>query len=340
MGKVLCFGEILLRMSPSANSDWLKKSSMPAYVGGSELNVAVALGKWNIPVAYCTAMPDNYFSNDIVHELKRKNIDINSIYFSGNRIGIYFLAQGTDLKHAAVIYDRDYSSFSALKPGVLDWDKILSDVSWFHFSAISPALNKNIAAVCKEALQAATKKNITISVDLNHRSKLWQYGKMPVDVMPELVQYCDVVMGNIWSANTLLGIHLDEDIHQQGEKTDYLEHAKRTSIAIQRQFLKCKTVANTFRFDYKRNGILYYASLFNNGCQYDSAEFITNKIIEKSGSGDCFMAGLIYGLYHKNDLLHVTNFAAAAAFGKLQEKGDSTNQDVEAIRAALKRTNK
>ncbi|MEJ0080982.1 MAG: hypothetical protein WDM78_08570 [Puia sp.] len=51
---------------------------------------------------------------------------------------------------------------------MIDWDQILHDVSWFHFSAISPALNESVAAVCLEALQAASKKNITISIDLNH----------------------------------------------------------------------------------------------------------------------------------------------------------------------------
>lgn len=312
---------------------------MPVYIGGAELNVATALCKWDVPVAYCTTMPDNYLSKDIAKELHQKNIDIASIHFSGNRIGIYFLAQGTDLKHTGVIYDRGHSSFAELLPGVLDWDAILHHVSWFHFSAINPALNENIAAVCKEGLEAASKKNITISIDLNHRDKLWQYGKKPLDVMPELVQYCDLVMGNIWSANTLLGIDVDENIHQRGNKRDYLVHAKTTSIAIQQEFPKCKTVANTFRFDHHKDGILYYASLFKDGVQYDSGEFVAEKIVDKVGSGDCFMAGLIYGFYHKNDLHDIINFSAAAAFGKFHETGDSTNQDVAAIMAILNDVN-
>ena len=176
-GSVMCFGEILLRMSPVLNREWIHNASMPVYIGGAELNVASALAKWNVPVKYCTAMPDNYLSHDTLEELRLKKIDTSAVYLSGTRIGAYYLPQGADLKNAGVIYDRAHSSFAALQPGMINWDEALKDCSWFHFSAISPALNENAALVCKEALKAATLKGLTISVDLNYRSKLWQYGQ-------------------------------------------------------------------------------------------------------------------------------------------------------------------
>src|SRR5205814_9248602 len=138
--------------------------------------------------------------------LAENNIDTSAIHVSGNRIGVYYLPQGADLKHAGVIYDRAYSSFAELRPGMINWDEALEGCSWFHFSAISPGLNESVVAVCKEALQAASSKGLTISVDLNYRSKLWKYGSDPITIMHELVYYCDVIMGNLWSAESLLGI--------------------------------------------------------------------------------------------------------------------------------------
>jgi 2-dehydro-3-deoxygluconokinase len=214
---------------------------------------------------------------------------------------------------------------------MIDWDKVLQDVSWLNFSAISPALNENVADVCLEALEAASKKNITVSVDLNYRSRLWKYGKEPIEVMPQLVQYCDVVMGNIWSANTLLGTAVDDCIHDKKSKQAYLDHAKETSIEIMQKFQKCTVVANTFRFDSPANDILYYTTLFTDDQQYTSPEFTSQCVVDRSGSGDCFMAGLIYGLYKKNDPQELLNYAAAAAFGKLQELGDATGQDALTI---------
>ena len=326
--KVLSFGELLLRISPAANNDEAAdKQPMLLYMGGAEANVATALAGWNVPVKYCTVLPDNFMSRHVINYLEYKGIYTSSIQFAGNRIGIYFLERGADLK-GSMVYDRDRSSFSELKPGTIDWDTVLRDVSWFNFSAISPALNQNVADVCLEAVQAASKKGITISVDLNYRSRLWKYGKQPIDIMPQLMEYCDVVMGNIWSAHTLLGTSIDEHIHDHKSKQAFTDHAAATSAEIISMFPKCKTVANTFRFDGDANSLLYYTTLFTNNELFISPEFTCQGVADRSGSGDCFMAGLIYGLYNQHAPQELLNYATAAAFGKLQEHGDATGQDV------------
>jgi 2-dehydro-3-deoxygluconokinase len=112
---------------------------------------------------------------------------------------------------------------------------------------------------------------------------------------------------------------------------NYLEHARQTSLEIMARFPKCKVVANTFRFDSDNNDVLYYTSLFTNGQQYNSAEFTCKGVVDRSGSGDCYMAGLIYGLHKKMEPQEIVDYATAAAFGKLQEHGDATGQDVLTI---------
>lgn len=333
--KVVCFGELLLRLSPALNRQWIHDASMPVFVGGAELNVATALARWKVPVEYSTALPDNYLTREICEHLEQQNICTRPVHFSGERIGTYYLPQGTDLKNGGVIYDRAYSSFGMLRPGMIDWDEVLKDARWFHFSAISPALTEQVAAVCREGAAAAAAKGITVSIDLNHRARLWQYGKKPDAIMPSLVEYCDVVMGNIWAANALLGIPVDPEIHLHGSQEDFLAHASKTALALHKQFPKVKTVANTFRFDQGDGGILYYASLDTGGQQYHSTKLVASKIIDKVGSGDCFMAGLIYGLYHGHNPQEVIETAAAAAFGKLMEKGDATRQDMETIKKRI-----
>lgn len=333
MKKVLSFGELLLRVSPSpADAADAEKHPFLLYMGGAEANVATALAGWNVPVKYCTALPDNFMSRHVIDYLEYKGIFTSSILFSGNRIGIYYLERGADLK-GSMVYDRDFSSFSQLKRGMIDWDKVMRDVSWFNFTAISPALNEQVADVCLEALEAASLKGITISCDLNYRSRLWKYGKEPIEVMPKLAEYCDLLMGNIWSANSLLGISLDECIHDKGKRADYLAHAEATAMEIIQKFPKCKTVANTFRFDIDQK-LNYFTSLFIEGKSFHSSEFSCDGVVDRSGSGDCFMAGLIYGFYHRHQPQEIVDYASAAAFGKLQEIGDATGQDILTVKKA------
>ena len=326
---VLTFGEILLRLSPELGGTWIKKASVPVFVGGAELNAATALARWNIPVAYCSALPDHALSREIETCLSEKKIETDKLIWSGDRIGIYMLPQGADLKNAGVIYDRAHSSFSLLKKENMDWDHLLEGVSYFHLSAISPALNQHVADLCTEAARQAASRGITVTFDLNYRAKLWKYGKQPVEVIPEIVQYCDVVMGNIWAAHTLLGTEIDPEVAvNRATKEEYLRQAKATSLQIMEKYPKVKAVANTFRFDAGQEGINYYAALLSGRDFVVSKEFNTDRVVDKVGSGDCFMAGLLYGFYQKRNPQATVNFAASAAFGKLQEYGDATGQTI------------
>lgn len=333
MKKVLSFGDILLRLSPDTQGKWIGEHAMPVYIGGAELNVANALAKWHVPVAYCSAAPDNYLTSVILQQLQSNGIDTSRMIRFGDRIGIYYLAQGTDLKHAGVIYDRANSSTSLLQPGQVNWDEILKDISWFHFSAISPAISENLAAVCEEVLQTAQSKGITISVDLNYRAKLWKWGKEPHEVMPRLVNYCNLVMGNIWAIEKMLDIKLAEDF--KIDKDACVHQSEKSSVEVIRRFPKCRQVANTFRFD---NGdkLNYYSTLYNNGQLTVSEEYTAEDIIDKVGSGDCFMAGLIYGNVNGLNNKETLEFATAAAVDKMFVLGDATSSTVEQIKGRIK----
>lgn len=330
MKKVFCFGEILLRFSPQLQQQWIDNHSMPVFIGGAELNVAKALANWNTPVKYLSAVPDNYISKEIIASLTSEGIDTSSMLLCGDRIGTYTLPMGADLKNAGVIYDRAYSSFSFLKKGMINWEEVLDGYDWFHFTAISPALNTEIAALCEEALQFASRKGMKISVDLNYRAKLWQYGKRPVDIMPSLVKYCHVVMGNVWSAHQLLGTTLDAVLNSDCSKEIYIQQAELVSKEIMANYSSCSLVANTYRFS-EADAVRYYATLTNQNDHVVSKEHYTQTVVDKVGSGDCFMAGLIYASLQNFSHQEAINFAASAAFGKLQEIGDSTKQSINKI---------
>jgi 2-dehydro-3-deoxygluconokinase len=331
MNKVFAFGELLLRLQPTLNREWIRTHEMIVHVGGAELNVAGALANWNIPVKYCTALPEHYLSKEIIESLAEKNIDTSAIHLSGNRIGTYYLPLGAELKSAGVIYDRAGSSFGELKPGMIDWHKVLEGCDWFHFSAISPALNETAAMVCKEAIKVASEKGLTVSVDLNYRAKLWQYGIPPGEIMPELVNYCDVVMGNIWSAATLLGEQPTLPGSDGKTQAELVTGAMQSIDQLHKRFPRARNWAYTFRLEKE-----YFAVLKNENESVVSKLYEVRDVKDKAGSGDCFMAGIIFGLRNHHPLQQIVDFAAAAAIGKLQEAGDTSRQTLEMVYEKMK----
>ncbi|WP_433901735.1 PfkB family carbohydrate kinase [Sphingobacterium puteale] len=334
-GKVLSFGELLLRICPDIEQDWIEQHQLPFYVGGAELNVATALALWNVPSSYLSAIPQNAICEGINNYLKNKNIDTSTMLWTGERLGIYYLPKGKDLKNAGVIYDRANSSFANLKAGSIDWEEIFADVKWFHFSAICPAISQDIADLCQEAVIKAQEKGIFVSLDLNYRAKLWKYGKAPKEIMPKIAQNCNLIMGNIWAAHQMLGTQLDEKFRTSSsgyQEEDLLAQADRTSKEIISVNPICQYVANTFRFDHQSKGIKYYTTLFDKDSLIKSTEYTAEEILDKVGSGDCFMAGLIYGLYSNLSPKETLEFATLAAFDKLFIASDATTSTVEDIK--------
>lgn len=335
MSKILTFGELLLRISPDAEGNWLTTNTIPVFVGGAELNVATGLAKWGEDVSFFTALPDHSLTHQILEYLKNLSIDASRISLQGDRIGTYYLHQGKDLKSSGVIYDRAYSSFYFLKPGNINWDKVLDGITHFQFSAICPAVSQDVADVCLEAVKACKAKNIHVSLDLNYRSKLWKYGKEPIEIMPQLATYCDLIMGNIWAANQMLGTTLRDDLIALNNKQSYINHAEVTSVEILKRFPNCNSVANTFRFE-DGEGIQYYTSLYQDQKLYISQQYNAAKIINKVGSGDTYMGGLLFGIANGFSSQEIVEFATAAAYKKLFIPTDATSTTKEEIYETIK----
>ena len=324
---ILSFGEALLRFAPLLGGKWIEQSSIQTYIGGAVLNVAFALAKWNTKVRYLTALPDNYFAAEIIGYIGKHNIDTSCIIKSSGRIGSYYLPVGDDFKDKGVIYDRNDSAFSKLHIEQVDFDVIFKDITWFHLSAICPALNQNIANLSAALLKEAKHRKITTSIDFNYRSKLWQYGVKPIEVMQEITQYCDVLMGNIWAIESMLEIKVDQ---KSIDGNDYINATQSCIKTLKENYPNLDTIAFTYRFD-KVTEPYYFATLYQNDELVLSDRFQIKAIVDKVGSGDCFMAALIYGKINNWTSIETVNLCVKAAINKLGELGDHTNTELSEI---------
>jgi 2-dehydro-3-deoxygluconokinase len=329
-GKILTFGEIMMRLSPAYFKRFTQARSFDVIYGGGEANVAVSLANYRLEVDFVTRLPQNELGDSCIQYLRQFGVNTNKIVRGGNRIGIYFLEMGAVARPSKVIYDRDNSAISTAEKNTFDWNSLFEGVDWFHWTGITPAISQNLADICLDAVRVAKSKGIKVSCDLNYRSKLWRYGKNPSEVMPELVKYCDIAVGNEEDADKVLNIRApDTDItFGKLDPQRYLFVVKK----IMKRFPNLKKVAITLRGSISASHNTWAGILYDGNELYVSPHYDITHIVDRVGGGDSFVAGLIYGLLtYENDLQKALDFAVAASCLKHTIFGDFNLVTVEEV---------
>ena len=333
--KVLTFGEVMLRLSPPYHNRISQTRSYDAIFGGGEANVAVSLANFGIPVEFITRLPNNDLGDACIQYLRQYGVNVDKIIRGGERIGIYFLEIGASARPSKVIYDRNNSAIATANLSMFDWNTIFNGVQWFHWTGITPAISQNLADICLEAVKEAKNRGITVSCDLNYRSKLWKYGKSPIEIMPELVKKCDIAIGNEEDAEKALGIRAPDTDVTSGKLDP--EKYKNVMNTITQQYPNLKYVAITLRGSISASHNTWAGLLYDGKDTYISPHYDITHIVDRVGGGDSFVAGLIYGLLKfKNDLQETLNFAVAASCLKHTIFGDFNLVTVDEVKKIMK----
>jgi len=327
--KIVTFGEIMLRLATPGHLRFHQADTLEATFGGGEANVAVSVANYGLPVTYVTKLPANDLGEAVVKTLRKYNVNTGKIIFGGERLGIYFLETGAVSRGSKVIYDRANSSLAGIKTGEIDWDKILGDATWFHWTGITPAISQGAADVCLEAIRVANKRGLTVSCDLNYRKNLWKYGKKAGDVMPELVEGCDIILGNEEDADKVFGIRAASTDVTQG-KID-VDAYREVAEKLMKKFPKAGKVIITLRGSINADHNTWSGVLWNGNELLKAPSFDITHIVDRVGGGDAFMGGLIFGLLHYRDDQKALNFAASASCLKHTIQGDFNQVTVSEV---------
>lgn len=327
----------MLRLATPDNLRFQQSNMLSATFGGGEANVAVSLANYGVEVDFITRLPQNDIAAACVGELRRYGVDTSQIIYGGERLGIYFLETGAVARPSKVVYDRAHSSISTIEPGMIDWDKALEGADWFHFTGITPAISASAAEVCLEACRAANRLGVTVSCDINFRKNLWKYGKTASEVMPSLVECCDVILGNEEDAERVFGIKPEGfDAAATGGE---VEQAAFESVCRQmmQRFPRAKKVIITLRGSINANHNTWGGVLFDGEKLYSSPRYDITHIVDRVGGGDSFMGGLIYGLReYKGDDDRALRFAVAASALKHTIYGDFNLVSVAEVENLMK----
>jgi len=332
MKKVVTFGEIMLRLNPPGFLRFGQATSFDASFGGGEANVAVSLAHFGMAVDYVTRLPKNELGDACIAVLRGHGVGTAKILRGGSRLGIYFLENGAAQRPGKVIYDREGSSIAAIEKGMVDWDRVFEDADWFHWTGITPAVSRGLCEVCLEGIVKAKEKGLTVSCDLNYRSKLWKWGKKAGEVMPELVSHCDVAVGNEEDAEKVFGIRPAGADVRAGKVE--AESYRPVAEALKKRFPALKRIGITLRGSISASCNTWSGLLFDGSRLYRGPLFDIAHIVDRIGSGDAFAAGLIFGLRsYGEDLQRALDFAVAASCLKHSVLGDFSRAGVEEVEA-------
>ncbi|MBN3490730.1 sugar kinase [Acholeplasma equirhinis] len=318
MAKVITLGEIMLRLSTPGVSRFVQSNAFDVVYGGGEANVAVSLANYGHDAYFVSKLPKHEIGQAAVNMLRTYGVHTNYIKRGGDRVGIYFLETGAAMRPSKVIYDRANSAIALAKADEFDWDKIFKDADWFHFSGITPALSDSAAELTKIALEKAKYYNVTVSVDLNYRKKLWTPEKAQ-SVMRPLMKYVDVCIGNEEDAELVLGFKPSGvDIHKGELNTESYEKIFKEM----KETFGFKFVATSLRESYSANHNGWRILLYDGKDFFESKRYDINPIVDRVGGGDSFSGGLIHGLLTKPTRQEAVEFAAAASALKHTIPGD------------------
>jgi 2-dehydro-3-deoxygluconokinase len=311
--RVVCFGELLLRLSPPGDERFFQSPHLRTWFGGSEANVAVAVAHLGGSSACVTRLPENAVGDAALAALRAEGVGVGGVLRGGERMGIYFVEKGSDLRPMRVVYDRAGSAFSQIDPAELDWPALLQGAEWLHLSGITPALGDGPARAALDAAGAARASGVKVSVDLNYRPALWG-GRDPKTVVPALVRDCDLLIGNPGAAAAMLGVDAGEgDPHDPA-----FVRAAAGRIAAEHG---CRAVAITLRDVVGATEHRWSAALWD-GAELHRTRQWTVRVVDRVGGGDSFAAALIHALQDGRAAADALRFATAASALKLTIPGD------------------
>ncbi len=333
MEKVVTFGELMLRLMPEGHSRFVQVNNFNAEFGGAEANVAVSLANFGLDSYFVTKLPQNQIGQSALNSLRRFGVNTQFVARGGDRLGIYFLEKGASQRGSLCIYDRKGSAFAESSACDYDWNKIFENAEWFHITGVTPALSEHTAELTLEACRAASKLGLTVSCDLNYRSKLWSK-QQANEFMTKLAPFVDVCIANEEDALNVFGIQTQKTNVDDGiiDRAAFV----KTAEELKNRF-GFKKIAITLRQSINADNN-NWSALFYDGKESVFSKIYSIHIVERVGSGDAFAAALIYALLmqseHNADFdsnQKAVEFASAASCLKHTIEGDFNQVSVEEV---------
>lgn len=327
-GRVVCFGELLVRLSAPRRELLMQSPALSLHVGGAEANVAIGLANLGHSTAMISAVPDNALGRGALAAVRGQGVDCSGVQFCAGRMGLYFLSVGAGLRASEIVYDRAGSSFAAAPTDTFDWNALLAGAGLLHLSGITPALGPNSAEAALAAARTAKQLGVRVSFDGNYRAMLWEsWDSDPKAVLSELISMADILFGNHRDIGLVLGRAFS------GEGADRRREAADAAFAA---FPGLGIIASTARHIVDADCHRIAARVDTRDAAAQTEEVAVSGIVDRIGAGDAFAAGVLHAHLGGGDAEAMARTGLALTCLKHSLPGDASlfrQADVDAFNA-------
>jgi len=316
MGKIVCFGELLLRLGAPGRQLLLQSPALEVHVGGAEANVAVSLARFGHDASMVGLVADNALGEAALGELRRHRVDTRAVQQAPGRMGLYFLTHGALQRPSEVLYDRADSVFARAGGGAHDWPALLAGAVWLHVSGVTPALGQQAADGVLAAVKAARAAGVKVSFDGNFRPKLWDaWGGDAPTILRGLMSEADLLFASHRDLQVVLGLEFPQATPQ--------ERFAAGAAAAFKAFPHLRQMAATVRVQRSvDHHVLSGITALRDGSLLTTPSYEISPIIDRIGTGDAFAAGVLHGGLTGMQAIEALHFGVAAACLKHSLPGD------------------
>lgn len=326
--RILCFGELLLRLASPGKETLLQSGRLEATFAGAEANVAVALSLWGHAASVLTVLPDSTLGEAALAELRKHGVDVSRIQRRPGRMGVYFLEHGALHRAPEILYDRAQSAFASTPANAYDWQRELAGVRCLHVSGVTPAVGAASAEAAVHAMLVAARNGVLTSFDCNHRAKLWSTWQGDARA----------VLGEILGATEILFATERDIAALLGSNFDSVPPAERARAAAQQAFAKfprLKRMYGTLRVEHSADDHSLSGQLSMRDGHWSTPTYELRAIVDRIGTGDAFAAGVLHGILKGMDPQGTLDFGVASACLKHSIPGDFNRVRVDQVEALI-----
>lgn len=323
---LITFGEIMLRLSPPSSERLVRGDIFEKRAGGAELNVASGVSLLGLRTGIISKLPDNQMGEYIKNRTRFVGVSDDYLVYDSEpdaRLGIYYYENGAAPRKPSIVYDRAGSSINRIRLEEIP-DEVYTDTRMFHTSGISLALSEQTRKVCLQLIKNFKQGGASISFDVNYRANLWDEDTARATIQ-QVLPYVDVLFVSEETSRRMF--------QKTGDLQDILksyctEYGVRIVASTQR------TVISPKKHDF--TSLIYAAEQDR---FYTEAPYTDIDVVDRVGSGDAYVAGVLFGLLKYDDPQKALQFGNATSSVKNTIPGDLPSSDFKEISSIIRAHN-